>query len=120
MESVQLKRLFPSIQNPRTFNELMTALRLSIFALGCVAYSGYNNFFAAIAVVLAAIVLYAFSKCKKILLAYCHVAAGILWITSCISFMVNGAPIVLIIFLFIMCILDGFFEPLHRKRNEVD
>lgn len=98
----------------------MTALRLSIFALGCVAFSGFSNFFAVFALLLAVLVLHGFAKCNRILLNYCHVGAGVLWIVSFGFFIANSAPIVLLVFLFVMFCLDGIFEPIYRKKYELD
>ena len=95
----------------------MMALRLSVFALGYVAFQGSNVYLAALACVWAALTIFGYAKRKKILLTYCHVAATMIWTGALLSFLINDAPIILIVSILLMIIVDGFYEPLVRMRR---
>lgn len=89
----------------------MLTLRLSIFALSCLAFVGYGFYISAIALSLASLSLYAVSKSMKMLLTYCHVMAAMMWAASAAAFLISGGPIFLVICVSLMAVLDGFFKP---------
>ena len=88
----------------------MVAIRLAIFAFGCLAFKGYSFYLPTVALILAAFSLYAFLKAKRIWITYCHVAAACVWSASLLTFAASGAPFYLLIFLLVMTVLDGFYE----------
>ena len=96
----------------------MLSLRLSIFALACLSFYGYQeNYISITALALGALSLYAYAQSKNILLAYCHIAAGVVWAASALSFLFTGAPFYLVIILAILSILDGFYSPVLKAIN---
>lgn len=92
----------------------MLALRLSVFALACLAINGTEAYIAALACTLAAFTLYAYTISNKILLVYCRIAASVIWSASAASFIIADAPTLLTISVIGMSILDGFYFPVSK------